>query len=327
MTAFKRIVFAERGPEQADVLAAHRDVFHRVAEGVGMDERALLSLIAGELPSAGDDAAVVDDLVVTTDMLHATTDFPAGTTGYTEGWRAVGASLSDVAAMGAKAVAAVAAYGAPTFEPEAVQSFIQGARDVCELAGGEYVGGDVDIHDEFTVATTAVGRTDAPVYRHGVSVGEAVCVTGALGRTAAALSLFERGEVERGNELFRFEPRVAAGRAIAPHATAMMDSSDGLARSLHQLGEASDCGFAVRSERLPIHEAVWEIAPGEREAVDLATTVGEDFELVCTLPEGTVPDARAASPAPIARIGSVTDAGIELDGTPLGDEGYVHGEF
>jgi thiamine-monophosphate kinase len=289
-----------------------------------MDERALLELIAGELRAAGDDAAVVDGLVVTTDMLHASTDFPTGTTRYTEGWRAVGASLSDVAAMGAEAIAAVAAYGAPTFDAEEVRSFIRGARDVCEVAGGEYVGGDVDAHEEFTIATTAIGRAD-PVYRDGASPGESVCVTGTLGRTAAALRLFERGETERGNRLFRFDPRVAAGRTFAAHATAMMDSSDGLARSLHQLARASDCGFAVESDRLPVDDAVWEVATDAGEALDLATTVGEDFELVFTLPENAVPEVRKASPTPISRIGRVTEAAIELDGEPMADRGYTHG--
>ncbi|MFC6730730.1 thiamine-phosphate kinase, partial [Natronoarchaeum mannanilyticum] len=55
-----------------------------------MDEREALAMLASELPGAGDDAAVIGDQVVTTDMLHETTDFPAGTTRYTAGWRAVG---------------------------------------------------------------------------------------------------------------------------------------------------------------------------------------------------------------------------------------------
>ncbi|MUV89902.1 thiamine-phosphate kinase, partial [Halapricum sp. CBA1109] len=81
-----------------------------------MDERTVLGLLADRLPAAGDDAAVVDGLAVTTDMLHERTDFPAGTTRYTAGWRAVGASLSDLAAMGAEPVGAVAVYAAPAFE-------------------------------------------------------------------------------------------------------------------------------------------------------------------------------------------------------------------
>jgi thiamine-monophosphate kinase len=289
-----------------------------------MDERALLELIAIDLPPAGDDAAVVDGLVVTTDMLHASTDFPAGTTRYTEGWRAVAASLSDVAAMGAEPVVTVAAYGAPTFDADALRSFIDGAREVSELVGATYAGGDLDAHDEFTVATTAVGRTDDPVCRDGATPGEAVCVTGTLGRTAAALRLFENGHPERGNDLFRFEPRVKAGRAIASRATAMMDSSDGLARSLHQLGEASGCGFTIQSDRIPIDDAVGDVTDDTAEALDLATTVGEDFELVFTVPEDALAGARDSSPVPVTRVGSVTDAEVELDGETLADSGYSH---
>jgi thiamine-monophosphate kinase len=289
-----------------------------------MDERAALALLAEELPGAGDDAAVVDGIVLTTDMLHDRTDFPAGTTRYTAGWRSVGASLSDVAAMGAEAVAAVAVYAAPSFEEAELRAFLGGARDVCERVGGEYVGGDLDEHGEFTVATTAVGRTEDPIRREGASPGEAVCVTGTFGRTAAALRFFEHGAVERGNDLFRFEPRVAAGRAVAPHATAMMDSSDGLARSLHQLAEASDCGFSIEGEAIPVDPAVREVAADGSEALDMATTVGEDFELVFTVPEGDLEAVRESSPTPITRIGETTTSGVELDGEILADRGYSH---
>jgi len=287
-----------------------------------MDERAALARLADLLPGAGDDAAVVDGLVVTTDMLHETTDFPAGTTRYTAGWRAVGASLSDVAAMGAEALAAVAAYGAPALEWDEIAAFVDGAADVCEAVGASYVGGDLDRHGEFTAATAAVGRADAPVTRGGASPGEAVCVTGALGRSGAALGLFEAGETERANALFRFEPRVAAGRALAPHATAMMDSSDGLARSLHQLAEASGCGFAVETP-LPIDEAVDDAPDGDRR--ELGVFFGEDFELVCTLPENALEQAREAVPCALTRVGTVTGSGVTLDGDPLSDRGYTHG--
>ena len=286
-----------------------------------MDERAALALVGESVPGAGDDCAVVDGLVVTTDMLHERTDFPAGTTRYTAGWRAVGASLSDVAAMGAEATAAVAVYAAPTFDPGELRAFLDGAREVCELAGTEYVGGDLDGHEEFTVATTAVGRTEAPVRRSGATPGETLCVTGTLGRSGAALELFE-GDPGRANELFRFAPRVAAGRALAPLAGAMMDSSDGLARSLHQLAAASGCGFAVDWSRVPVDDAVRELAGSQQRRRELALFFGEDFELVFTTdrPE----EARARAPVPVTAVGEVTENAVRLDGDPLPDRGYTH---
>jgi thiamine-monophosphate kinase len=290
-----------------------------------MDERDSLRAIYEWLPGAGDDAAVVDGLVFSTDMLHQRTDFPAGTTRYTAGWRTVGASLSDVAAMGAEATAAVAAYAAPEFDVDDLRAFVEGAQDVCELVDGRYVGGDLDQHEEFTVVSSAIGRTDDPVRRSTATPGDVVCVTGALGRTGAALALFDRGDRDRANELFRFEPRVPAGVALAPHASAMMDSSDGLARSLHQLAEASDCGFAVEWERVPLDDAVRAVTTTDRERRECGLYAGEDFELVCTVPRGRIDDARAASPTALTVIGEVTDAGVLLDGDPLPDRGYTHG--
>jgi len=287
-----------------------------------MDEREALRLLAAELPQAGDDAAVVGSTAITTDMLHESTDFPAGTTRYTAGWRSVAASLSDLAAMGADPTAVVAAYADEEFVERELRAFVDGTQTVCEAVGTQYVGGDLDHHCEFTVTTTAIGAVDQPIYRSGATPGELVCVTGTLGRSAAALELFERGNVERANELFQFAPRVEAGRRLAGAATAMMDSSDGLARSLHQLAAASGCGFEIDRESVPIDEAVDAVADRWEAGVHF----GEDFELVCTLPEATVEEMRAEVAVPLTVIGRVTDAdtGVTVDGEPLADRGYTH---
>jgi thiamine-monophosphate kinase len=287
-------------------------------------ERDALESIAASLPAAGDDAAVVGENVLTTDMLHANTDFPAGTSRYTAGWRSVGASLSDLAAMGAEAVAAVAAYGAPTLEERELSEFLAGAKEVCTAVGAEYVGGDLDAHEEFTVATTALGEVDEPVYRSGAQPGDTVYLTGTLGRSAAALRLFDAGNIERANELFRFSPRVETGVAIAPSASAMMDSSDGLARSAHQLAEASNCGLALESP-LPIDERLEGLTDPE-DARELGTTFGEDFELLFTVPEDEIETVESTSfPVDVRPIGRAVEEEVTLDGDSLADRGYDHG--
>ncbi|MFC7073633.1 thiamine-phosphate kinase [Halovenus rubra] len=288
-----------------------------------MDEPEALRRLSEVVPNAGDDAAVVDGLIVTTDMLHETTDFPDGTTAYTAGWRAVGASLSDIAAMGGVPVAAVAVYGVPAFEWDEVSAFVDGAQAVCAQVGSEYVGGDLDSHKEFTTATTAVGRADEPVRRSGATPGEIVCVTGTLGRSAVALELFERGETERANQLFQFTPRTAAGQTLRTYATAMMDSSDGLARSLYQLGDASDCGFAIETP-LPLDDRIGEVADSPEQRLEHGLHFGEDFELVCTLPEEAVTQASAELSVPLTPIGKVTESSVTLDGELLPDRGYSH---
>jgi thiamine-monophosphate kinase len=304
-----------------------------------VNERDALRAIAVDLPHAGDDAAVVDGTVITTDMLHERTDFPPGTTRYTAGWRAVGASLSDVAATGAAARAAVAVYADEAFDPDELDAFVAGAVDGCEAVDAEYVGGDLDEHVEFTTATTAVGEvTDAgAVTRGGARPGDALCVTGEWGRSAAALQLFNRESeeaVERANGLFRFTPRVADGLALAGSATAMMDSSDGLARSCHQLAEASEVGIEVEREAVPVHPTVEEVAEGPAERFELAAHFGEDFELLCAVPEEDVSGISEACPAGLTRIGRVVDEPgnddaelrVTADGDPLPDRGFTHGD-
>lgn len=281
-----------------------------------MDESTALSLLSEIIDQAGDDAAIVNGHVLSIDMLHEQTDFPDGVTRYTAGWRSVGATLSDLAAMGADPMAAVAAYGAPRFEKEELVDFVTGARDVCEHVGAEYVGGDLDSHQEFTVATAAFGRVDHPVLRSGAGAGEIVFVTGELGRTAAAIDCFDRGDLDGGNELLRFEPRVFVGRTLPTVATAMIDSSDGLARSLHQLATSSDCGFAIDSSLLPVHPSL----PADDAR---AWYFGEDFELVFTAPESALGDLERD--VRITEIGRVTDEGVMMDGRPMPDRGYDHG--
>ena len=293
-----------------------------------MDERAALTMLADRLTTAGDDAAVINEHLLTIDMLHATTDFPTGVSEYTVGWRTVGASLSDIAAMGGQPVAAVGVYGRPSFEAQALEAFVDGAADVCVSVNAEYVGGDLDHHDEPTTVAAVLGSTEdtaGPIRRTGASPGDRVCVTGTLGRSAAGLALFEADEHDRANDLFRFSPRVTAGRTLATHATAMIDSSDGLARSVHQIATASGCGINIRADHLPIDPTVDAIAETDEQRREFGLFFGEDFELVCTVPPDRVAELKAKTSVTVTDIGEVTTEGVTIDGDPLPDRGYDHG--
>ena len=85
-----------------------------------MKESEILKIIRARVPETGDDGAIVPfrdtHLVITTDMLHRTTDFPEGATSRTIGWRSVAVSLSDLAAMGARPLGVLLALGDPDFD-------------------------------------------------------------------------------------------------------------------------------------------------------------------------------------------------------------------
>lgn len=284
-----------------------------------MDERGLHQLIGTIIDPERleDDCAVIpcgDRLMVaSTDMLHETTDFPIGMTGWQMGWMATAVTLSDVASMGAAPGEVLLAVGLDT--PERLRGIMEGARDCCTRFGAELVGGDLDAHQELTIVSTGLGLV-APehlVRRRGARPGDVIAVTGPLGEAEAALAGYDRHR----RELLEPQPRVREGQALGrAGVSAMMDISDGLVLSLHDLLAVNDCGFSVDTARLPLPAGV-----PEDEGRELALYGGGDFELLFTAPPDILP-----VPGVEARvIGEVIpERTVLADGEPLERRGYLH---
>ena len=294
-----------------------------------LTERELLRRLAARFP-VGDDCFVLEregkDLLLTTDMLHRETDFPSGLTPYSAGWHSAAVSFSDLAAMGGDPLALLVAYGAPQFTEEEFDPFLEGLEDACRQSGIQLSGGDLDRHSELTVVTTAMGESAHPVTRTGARPGELVGLTGGLGRTAAALELFRQGEGERANELFRFQPRLEEGKILADLASSMIDVSDGLSLSLHQLAEASDCGFLIDYEKVPLDETLQELLTGEK-LREAATFTGGDFELLFTAPSDLRFELARAGGTVIGEVmEKEAGVGMKLKGEliDLEERGYSH---
>jgi len=304
-----------------------------------MREQEVLKIIRAQVAEAGDDAASLlfrdTHLILTTDMLHRTSDFPRGATSRAIGWRSVAVSLSDLAAMGAQPLGILLAVADPELDEELIRGILAGARACCDSAGTSLVGGDIDRLDELTLVSTGIGEAKRPVHRYGAQSGDLVCVTGGLGRTQAALSLFATEEIARANDLFCFLPRVDWGIKLAAHATSMIDISDGLAHSLHLLARESRVGCSIEEELLPVIPDLAQVIPGACSSgsySDASHTVaslieailfgGEDYELLFTLPESAIP---AIDPAVhYTVIGRATDGAVLIDGCKLPDRGYEH---
>lgn len=252
----------------------------------------------GVVLGIGDDAAVLDDgTVVSTDILVEGVHFDLGrTTPRDVGHRAATANLSDLAAMGARPVALLAAFGLPP-----------GFDDAAEVAAGmrehgvPVAGGDLSRAPVLIVSVTALGRSDRPVRRSGGRPGDVLVVTGPLGGQAAA------------GYAGRVMPRTAEGCALAAVATAMIDLSDGIATDAARLARASGTGAVIELERLPR-------APGA--TVEQAATGGEDYELLAALPSGT------EAPVPVTIVGRLTEGGdvtmVDAVGVPQQLRGWDH---
>jgi len=289
-----------------------------VALGVG-DDCTLL------LPAAGRQLAVSVDTSVA--GVHYPEDAPADAVGH----RALAVSLSDLAAMGARARWCLMALTLEEADEAWLEGFSRGFRDLAEASGTALVGGDV------TRGATAIGVTvmgevasEAALTRHGGRPGDLVAVTGALGGGAGGLALWQRGERDPSHPLLarylRPQPRLAAGEALVGLASAAIDVSDGLLADLGHVLERSGVGATLDPAALPLAEGLV-AALGEEGARRAALSGGDDYELLVSLPAERLDEARtrlAALGLPLTVIGRLeAEPGLRGVAT-AGHSGWQH---
>jgi len=261
------------------------------------------------VPAGEDDCAVIelgDELIVlTTDMVMKSTDFPEGSTFFQMGWKSVAVNLSDIASTGATPICFLASVGLPPdLSIEDFREFFRGMKECCRKYRTSFIGGDMNEADEPIVSGFALGisKKEKILLRKGAKPGELLCVTGKLGKGVASLIL---RELETLNIV---HPRVFEGMKIAEsrYAGAMTDISDSLAISIHEICEMSGVGARVYAERIPIHE----LAMRFENPLELALFGGDEYELVFTIREEGIEKLRDVD---FTVIGEITaERGVEL---------------
>lgn len=286
----------------------------------------------------GDDAAVLRPpamrrSVVTVDMLMEGTDFILGPDCPPQavGHKALGVSLSDLAAMGARPEAAFVAVSLPRRGGDHLgRGLLEGIEALAVRHGVTLAGGDTNAWDgPLVVSTTAIGSVPPgrAWRRDAARPGDLIVVTGSFGGSL------------RGRHL-AVTPRCREAQFIAEQFTvhAAIDCSDGLSLDLGRMMTASGACGVVRLADVPIHPDALtmsrQLGDG-RSPLDHALADGEDFELIMAMPPEAAQAlvAAAASPSlglPITIIGAV-EAGsglvaIAADGSrqPLEPRGFLH---
>ena len=206
------------------------------------------------------------------------------------GWKLVAVNLSDLAAKGATPAAALLSLtlsGDSDWEAE----FIDGVEEACAAYGLALIGGDtiaLPPGAPRVLGLTAIGRAgDRVPDRSGGQPGDGLWLVGNLGDSGAGLDLLRADEGASGPlvEAYRRPlPLLAAGKALAPHAHAMMDVSDGLLIDARRLAEASGCTAVIDLDALPLSDAFKAARGGDREARLFAATAGDDYALLAALP-------------------------------------------
>jgi len=222
----------------------------------------------------GDDMAVMqlgeERVLITTDMLLEGVHFDLQRAVLEEiGYKAMGCSLSDCAAMAAVPVAAVAAVALREgMSMEQAQQLYKGMGGAAERYSCPIVGGDTTSWNEkLVVNITMLAKPGArkPVLRSGAQVGDVIMVTGELG-----------GAIEWKH--LNFTPRVNEALLLTEMADvhAMIDVSDGLSSDLGHICQESKVSAEIEAEKIPVSEA----AQNKDNPLEAALNDGEDFELL-----------------------------------------------
>ncbi len=278
-----------------------------LAKGVNSEQK-LINMIARRLAVRseriaswiGDDAAVVGsegDVVTTIDAfvdgVHFHSNWPMAAIGH----KAMAATISDIAAMGATPGEAFVALGIDRSTSDAdVNEIYSGMEEVAEKWEVTICGGDLTRSEILFIAVSVNGwipDAGQVVTRSGAKPDDLICVTGCLGGAGAGLKLLEgvTSDISTENRSAlidrqqRPEPQVELGLALAQSgATSMIDLSDGLATDARHLAEESGVTMEIELERLPLQEGVNEVAAQlGLSAPELAAQAGEDFELLTTV--------------------------------------------
>lgn len=284
-----------------------------------------LKLGPGVIRSIGDDCAVVEGPptwyhLFTCDMLLDGVHFTLGRTRPEAiGWKALAASVSDVAAMGGIPQYAIVSLGVPKgCSVELLEKIYRGMQRMADACGVSIVGGDTDRSPRVIINVALFGRVERTrlILRSSAREGDDLLVTGALGLA-----------VRSGRHL-TFTPRWQEARAIGDRFPihAMIDLSDGLSSDLHHLTTASRVGAIVEAEAIPRAKGA---------TLEAALTDGEDFELLFTVPASVsqtlVEWAAGALRCGLTKIGEIVPAkqGVTLrqpsgKRAPLRPAGYRH---
>ncbi|MFI5449719.1 MAG: thiamine-phosphate kinase [Candidatus Bathyarchaeia archaeon] len=256
--------------------------------------------------------------VLKTDMLVGSTDMPPGMTLRQAAWKAAIANVSDLAAKGVRPYAGLVALGLPAkLTKSDIKQIANGLRDVGKSYRFPFVGGDTNESEDLTISIALFGLAQQKrlVLRKGARDGDIVAVTGEFGATSAGLKAlleYDMKPSELPQSVYEavFHPRaqldlglkLAASGAL----TSSIDSSDGLAWSLHELAVASRAGILIHE--VPVSKDAIKFAKSHSlNSADLALYGGEEYHLVLTVRPNRFNSAVRASKGRLKAIGIVTN--------------------
>ena len=278
----------------------------------------------------GDDVSAMkwmnDEIVVLkTDMLVGRTDVPPGMSYEQAARKAVVMNVSDFAAKGSRPLGLLISLGLPKDSKRSeIEEIGFGLNAGAKEYGVSVLGGDTSETLDLIIGISMFGEMPGGriIQRDGANPGDIVATTGNFGLTSSGLRILKKGLSVAGklrkklvDSVLSPQARLEEGLAIAQTGavTASIDSSDGLAWSLHEISQASNVGFEIDAP--PIAPETEEFAAFfGLDPLELSFYGGEEYELVLTVkPEGWYEAEKAVQQVKgdLFKIGEVTkDKGI-----------------
>ena len=329
------------------------------SSGGGFTEDELLAairkILSGEGPGVlvgpGDDAAVLErgrgNVVATTDMLVEGVHFDSTLTSPRDlGYKAIAVNVSDVAAMAGSPRFALVSLGlSDGTQPSWIIELFGGMRAACDEYVLSLVGGDLSRAPQTVVSVTVLGEVAGgrAVLRSGARPGDRIVVTGSLGASAGGLLLARSDHASAAQPWGRalldahFRPTARVGEAATlaqAGATAMMDISDGLLLDLWRMCQEGAVGARLELARVPVAPELSELSRIlDADPLELATSGGEDYELLSTFDadavEGAAEKLGKRYAVSLTDIGEITEQGlvaVDADGAerPVEPRGWDH---
>ena len=268
-------------------------------------------IIANSKGITADDTAITQfnstNLISTCDMLIQSRHFPENMSYFDMGFKGVTVNVSDLAAMGAEPLGFLLAIAIPKdLELESFKEIIGGVLSACDYYSIPLIGGDTNEASEIIISGTALGLCDEPLMMDNYSIGDVVAVTGDVGLAALGFELedFNNIYVKKAlKPLARINEGIKLKNSGATSAT---DITDGLASELYQIKKDS-FGFMIYEELLNISDEYKQYCKNlGLNYLDLIFHVGEDFELLFTIPK----DKLKNLDIDYRVIGEVTDSDV-----------------
>jgi thiamine-monophosphate kinase len=238
-------------------------------------------------------------IVLNSDMLVSTTDVVPSMKSYQIGRKSVIMNLSDLLVKGVKPRGLIVSFGLPMeLKKSEFIELVNGIIDCSIKFDLDYIGGDINETKELIVNPTVFGfkKPSTIIHRKGIKAGDILVANNKFGLTGVGFDILlkKKGDLQgfpnyKRSIMSILEPKISGIEAFILSernlATASIDSSDGLTKSLRDLMLSNpNVGFEiVLNEELIDKEAIKYSNEFDVSLEELVLNSGEEFIHLFTL--------------------------------------------